>query len=77
MFKNCENMLPHSFPVGKLASEEVVHGAVKQMTNMGYIAAIDYEDFNSQHSFKSMQEVMLAFYDTYFDKDEESEKLFD
>jgi len=66
-------MLPSSFPVGKNATEENVKQGVEFMADMGYIAAIDYEDFNSQHSFQSMQEVMLGFYDTFFEKDENSE----
>jgi len=40
--------------------------------NKGYVAAIDYEDFNSQHSFKSMQEVMTAYYDVFIEHNDES-----
>jgi len=77
IFNKCEQRLPTTFPVGTRANDKYVKNRILKMKNKGYVAAIDYEDFNSQHSFSNMIQVMLAYYEVYFNRTEESDKVFE
>jgi len=77
LFERCEEKFPRSFPIGSAATEENVGEVVNRIIQFGYVAAIDYEDFNSQHSTQSMQEVMLAYFHVFIRKNEEAMKMFE
>lgn len=62
---NCEETLPHQFPVGTKANDQYVRDAVAYIMGQRLPFCLDFEDFNSQHSFSSMEAVLQAWLDTY------------
>ena len=63
---NCEDTFPHFIPTGPQATEGYVKNLLKTAKyNVPF--CYDYDDFNSQHSKTSMQAVIDAWINTYFD----------
>lgn len=63
---NCEDTFPHFIPTGPQATEGYVKTLLKTAKyNVPF--CYDYDDFNSQHSKSSMQAVIDAWINTYFD----------
>nr|WMV64390.1 putative RNA-dependent RNA polymerase [Uromyces fabae virus] len=57
----CEEVLEPIFPVGRAASEEVVSNRVGETLRNGVPYCFDFEDFNSQHTNRNMQDVLRAY----------------
>lgn len=64
-FYNCEEVLPRQFPVGPDANDANVVNRVAGVLNEKMPFCLDFEDFNSQHSAKSMESVILAYGDEF------------
>jgi len=60
-FYNCEETLPREFPVGSKASDQYVTAQVSATLEGMMPLCLDYEDFNSQHSTRSMGAVIDAY----------------
>jgi len=64
-FSGCEEALPNHFPVGSKATPQFVSARVGAVLHGAIPFCLDYEDFNSQHSYDSMRAVMNAYLDAY------------
>jgi hypothetical protein len=64
-FYNCEDTLGSSFPVGAKARPSYVSSRVDALLSTGQHYCVDFEDFNSQHSYSSMHAVLQAWLDAY------------
>lgn len=64
MLGSAEELLPAQFVVGTSATKENVLRKVNVLSK-GIPFCFDYDDFNSQHSFQSMREVVDAWYSVY------------
>lgn len=60
-FYNCEDTLGSHFPVGVKARPSYVSARVDALLTAGQHYCLDFEDFNSQHSFSSMKAVLFAW----------------
>lgn len=69
-----EDTLPAYFPVGSRANDEYVSRTLERM-NYGVPFCYDYDDFNSQHSIRNMQAVVIAWRDVYSADLTEEQKL--
>nr|CAI9858973.1 RNA-dependent RNA polymerase [Malassezia globosa associated totivirus 1] len=58
---DCEDMLPPNFPVGSRANEAYVRNIIEKF-NDGVPFCYDFDDFNSQHSSRNMEQVLKAWY---------------
>lgn len=65
VMKGCEEFFPSYIPVGKEADAATVALKVAKLKTRGIPMCMDFEDFNSQHSFDSQETVLRAFYDVY------------
>lgn len=64
-FQNCEDLLPNQFLIGDQARESLVSAKLGSTLYRKLPFCIDFADFNSQHSFGTMEAVMWAFYDVH------------
>nr|AMB17466.1 RNA-dependent RNA polymerase [Delisea pulchra totivirus IndA] len=74
-FSGCEDSLPSEFPVGNKATAKYVSSVVTGLLDSRLPFTLDFEDFNSQHSTKSMQAVLKAWIDineSYLSEDQVS-----
>ncbi|BAT62480.1 RNA dependent RNA polymerase [Red clover powdery mildew-associated totivirus 2] len=69
-----ESTLPSWMPTGRMADENRVKRQIATMGN-GIPFCYDFDDFNSQHSVKSMQTVITAWYSVYGDLISDEQKL--
>jgi len=60
MYKS-ELVLPYFFPIAERSAPDILQYVIKQTLNKGVQYCLDYEDFNNQHSFSSMQAVIHAY----------------
>lgn len=61
---DCEDTLPAYFPVGSKANESYVRDVISKFKD-GVPFCYDFDDFNAQHSTRSMQQVIRAWGDTF------------
>nr|WMV64380.1 putative RNA-dependent RNA polymerase [Uromyces fabae virus] len=64
----CEQVLEKLFPIGATAEANQVKKTVGETLKNGIPFCFDFEDFNSQHSFESMDTVLKAYKDIFADK---------
>ncbi|QGA70771.1 RNA-dependent RNA polymerase [Trichoderma koningiopsis totivirus 1] len=62
-FYNIEDTLPNEFPVGTKARPSYVRSKVGAVLKDSLALCIDFEDFNSQHSYPAMKAVLQAYLD--------------
>lgn len=62
-FYNIEDTLPNEFPVGSKARPSYVRSKVGAVLKDSLALCIDFEDFNSQHSYPAMKAVLQAYLD--------------
>nr|QED42974.1 putative RdRp [Phakopsora totivirus A] len=61
----CEQVISSIFPIGPSATKDNVSKTVSQVLENGVPYCFDFEDFNSQHSFSSMEAVLEAYWQVY------------
>ncbi|QFS21891.1 RNA-dependent RNA polymerase [Taro-associated totivirus L] len=61
----CEEVFKHRFPVGEDAAADRVHKRLTMMLKDNESFCYDFDNFNAQHSKRSMQMVLLAYYDAF------------
>jgi hypothetical protein len=64
-FYGCEDTLPAMFPVGRKARPSYVASKVAAVIGQRLPLALDYADFNSQHSLPAMRAVLTAWLDVH------------
>lgn len=70
----CEEALKHKFPLGEEAAADRVHRRLKMMLSGAESFCYDFDDFNAQHSTKSMQTVLIAYADAFKSQMSEEQK---
>lgn len=65
MFR-CEEVFKHRFPIGEEAAAERVHKRLKYLLQDAESLCYDFDNFNAQHSKRSMKAVLKAYYDTFY-----------
>lgn len=70
---DCEDTLPAYFPVGSKATESYVRDVISKFKD-GVPFCYDFDDFNAQHSTRSMQQVIRAWGDTFAHRLSEEQK---
>nr|QSV39140.1 RNA-dependent RNA polymerase [Peach-associated virus 2] len=63
----CEEVFRHRFPIGEEAAADRVHRRLKYLLKDAESLCYDFDDFNAQHSISSMQAVLEAYFDTFYD----------
>nr|WNK15280.1 MAG: RNA-dependent RNA polymerase [Totivirus sp. 'monocotyledonae'] len=61
----CEEVFKHKFPVGEEAEAGRVHKRLTEMLKGSESYCYDFDDFNAQHSTKSMRAVLIAYYEVF------------
>lgn len=64
-FPNVEDTLPDIFPVGRNSNENYVHSKLSSILQRRVPFCLDFEDFNSQHSYGAMQAALRAWFDVH------------
>ncbi|QGX74232.1 putative RNA-dependent RNA polymerase [Cronartium ribicola totivirus 3] len=62
---NIEEVMSEYFPIGSSANEKAVKTQVGEVLKNGVPYCFDFEDFNSQHTLKGMQAVLLAYKEVF------------
>lgn len=61
----CEDVLPNDFPVGDRANDDYIKAKLDVILKGRVPYCLDFEDFNSQHSFPAMQIVLEEYRKTF------------
>lgn len=77
VMSNCEDAFNLNCISGKDMNADTIFNRLKTILNEKEPLCLDFEDFNSQHTFSSMKAVVHAFRDTHFSEmtDEQKEAI--